>query len=229
VGLNALRLLVEELFDFEPLRSGPVALHLVATRIRDGALTVFSGTELSHAALLASASLPPWFPAVEIDGEAYWDGGFAGNPALEPLLGRGSDDLLCVLLQPFRRSVAPRSARDAVALSAELSFGAAFIRELRDMAKARQQATRHLWPSRDERRLRHLRLHIVAPEEGLAASGFSATDTRSSQLQALREQGRAAADRWHAQHGAQLGHYGSFPLDEWLAAMEGPPASWLPP
>ena len=35
---------------------------------------------------MASACLPFMFKAVEIDGEAYWDGGTIGNPALYPLV-----------------------------------------------------------------------------------------------------------------------------------------------
>jgi len=212
-GVNPLRSMVEEFFDVDALRHGPVALYVAATRMRDGALEVFSGARLSHDALLASASLPPWFPPTEIDGEAYWDGGFAGNPALEPLLGLGGDDLLCVLLQPQQREAMPRTARDALLLSAELSFGAAFSRELRDLAAARAQAAGHLWPSAAERKLRDLRLHVLAPPEGLAALGHSAADTRTSQLRALYDLGRDSAERWLAHHGADLGRRGSFPLE----------------
>lgn len=219
---HPLRPLVEEFFNFDVLRTGPVALHLVATRIRDSGLAIFSGSRLSADALIASASLPPWFPAVEIDGEAYWDGGFAGNPALEPLLDGGCDDVLCVMLQPLRRSLLPRSTKDAVALSAELAFGGAFIRELRDIAIARERATQRLWPSATERQLRRLRLHVMAPEESLATLGHSATDTRPHQLQTLHDHGYATAEHWLAEHGDALGRHGSFPLAKWLDSFERP-------
>jgi len=212
-GINPLRPVVQEFFDEDTLRHGPVALYIAATRMRDGALEVFSGARLSHDALLASASLPPWFPPTEIDGEAYWDGGFAGNPALEPLLRIGGDELLCILLQPQLRQSMPRNAREALMLSAELSFGAAFTRELRDLAAARAQAARHLWPSAAERKLRELRLHVIAPDEGLAALGHSAADTRTSQLRALHDLGRDTAERWLARHAQDLGQRGSFALD----------------
>ncbi|MGO4703624.1 patatin-like phospholipase family protein [Dyella sp. 2RAB6] len=212
-GVNPLRPLVQEFFDEDTLRHGPVALYVAATRMRDGALEVFSGARLSHDALLASASLPPWFPPTEIDGEAYWDGGFAGNPALEPLLRLGGDDLLCVLLQPQLRQSMPRNAREVLMLSAELSFGAAFARELRDLGAARAQAAAHLWPNAGERKLRELRLHVLAPDEGLAALGHSAADTRTSQLRALHDLGRETAERWLARHAADLGRRGSFALD----------------
>ena len=58
--------------------------------------------------LLASACLPFVFPAVEIDGRAYWDGGYAGNPPLGPLLAPAPpDELILVRAQPARRPGVP--------------------------------------------------------------------------------------------------------------------------
>ena len=55
-------------------------------------------------AVLASACLPQMFPAVEIGEEAYWDGGFAGNPALYPLIdNRASQDIVVVQINPIVR------------------------------------------------------------------------------------------------------------------------------
>ncbi|MDQ6646778.1 MAG: patatin-like phospholipase family protein [Pseudomonadota bacterium] len=214
---NPMRGLVEESFDIEALRAGPIQLHLAATRVRDGALTLFDNKRLSHDALLASACLPQWFAAVEIDGEAYWDGGFAGNPALEPLLTAGGDDLLCVLLQPLDGTAVPRTARDIAELSAQLSFSAAFRRELRDLALTRRRIGTHLVPSSEVRRLRRLRMHVITPKDALTVrDGYSAADTRLRQLQALRELGREAAEEWCAKHRGDVGQRESFGLGDWL-------------
>lgn len=218
LSTNPLRGLVEESFDIETLRSGPIQLQLAATRVRDGALTLFDNAHLSHDALLASACLPQWFTAVEIDGEAYWDGGYAGNPVLEPLLGSGSDDLLCVLLQPFDGTCVPRTARDIAELSAQLSFSGAFRRELRDLALTRRRISSHLVPSTEVRRLRRLRMHVITPRDALTVrDGYSAADTRLRQLQALRELGREAAGAWCLRHQQDLGQRESFALADWLA------------
>ena len=52
--------------------------------------------------MLASACLPLLFQAVEIDGEAYWDGGYMGNPAIFPLIyDCKSADVLIVHINPM--------------------------------------------------------------------------------------------------------------------------------
>ena len=57
-----------------------------ATQVNSGRAAIFSGDGLTLDAVLASACLPTLFQAVEIDGQAYWDGGYALNPALSPLV-----------------------------------------------------------------------------------------------------------------------------------------------
>ena len=57
---------------------------------------------------MASACLPFMFQAVEIDGEAYWDGGFIGNPALFPLVeDSATRDLVIVQINPIVRAELP--------------------------------------------------------------------------------------------------------------------------
>lgn len=220
---NPLRSLIEEFFDIDTLRTGPVRLHLAATRVRDGSLALFGNDQLSHDSLLASACLPQWFPVVEIDGESYWDGGFAGNPALEPLLTAGGDDLLCVLLQPFGHASVPRQARDIAELSAQLSFCAAFKRELRDLAQTRERIARRFWPSTHERKLQRLRMHVITPQDALnVRGGHSAADTRLHQLIALRELGRGAAELWRTHHRDALGQRESFSLSDWTSGNTRP-------
>ena len=74
--LNPLRDLIESQIDFERLRSlSPFKLFVGATQASTGKLRVFRERELTADMLLASACLPKIHHAVEIDGEAYWDGG----------------------------------------------------------------------------------------------------------------------------------------------------------
>jgi NTE family protein len=85
-----LRALITKHLDLEPLpamveEKSPVLL-LGAGDIMEGTLKIFSSAkgEISIDALLASAAIPNLFPAVLVDGHAYWDGIFASNP---PVIG----------------------------------------------------------------------------------------------------------------------------------------------
>ena len=92
---HPLRGIVEEMLDTGAVASdrGP-KLFINATNVRDGKPRVFQGDEITVDAILASACLPTLYQAIEIDDpktgrrEAYWDGGFTGNPALYPLFYR---------------------------------------------------------------------------------------------------------------------------------------------
>ena len=79
--------------------------------MRTGRGQVFRNAEITHDVLLASACLPILFQAVEIDGEAYWDGGYAGNPTITPLVRElKSDDTILVQINPVERPGTPRTA-----------------------------------------------------------------------------------------------------------------------
>ena len=85
--LNPLRDVVRAQFDFERIRRDcRLKLFIAATHVTSGKVRLFRTGELSEDALLASACLPTLHHAVEIDGEAYWDGGFTANPAIYPLM-----------------------------------------------------------------------------------------------------------------------------------------------
>ena len=82
--------------------------------------------------LLASACLPSLFQAIEIDGEPYWDGGYAGNPTMMPLITDcKSDDTILVPLNPVQRPGTPRTARDILNRLNEVAFNAVLLKELK--------------------------------------------------------------------------------------------------
>ena len=89
---STLHLLLSELIDFNRLRlQKKIQLTICATNARTAKRRVFTNQDASFDVLLASTCLPQYFRAVEIDGEAYWDGGWTGNPALAPLLTKMPD------------------------------------------------------------------------------------------------------------------------------------------
>lgn len=83
-----LRATLERLVDFDRINAGGARLTIGATAVRSGNFRYFdSALETLHAGhVLASGALPPAFPAIEIDGEPYWDGGLVSNTPLEYLL-----------------------------------------------------------------------------------------------------------------------------------------------
>src|SRR6516162_10155936 len=109
--------------DSNRIRSPPIQICVTATSVRTGRGRIFRNAEITADVLLASACLPTMFRAVEIDGEAYWDGGYTGNPTLTPLI-RETDahDSILVQINPRERSDTPRSAADILNRLNEISF-----------------------------------------------------------------------------------------------------------
>ena len=111
LGLNPLRDILAESIDFTRLARSPIKLFITATNVRTGRGRIFRNAEITADVLLASACLPTMFQAIEIDGVPYWDGGYAGNPTITPLI-RESDahDTILVQINPRERPDTPRSA-----------------------------------------------------------------------------------------------------------------------
>ncbi|RXG90273.1 patatin-like phospholipase family protein [Bradyrhizobium vignae] len=87
---------LERLVDFDRLNSGEVRVSVGAVNVRTGNLTYFDTAErrLGPRHFMASGALPPGFPAVEIEGEHYWDGGVVSNTPLSRVLSGEPCDTL---------------------------------------------------------------------------------------------------------------------------------------
>jgi NTE family protein len=83
-----LKATLERLVDFDRLNSGETRVSVAAVNVRNGNLVYFDTAEraLRPEHFMASGALPPGFPAVEIDGEYYWDGGVVSNTPLSRVL-----------------------------------------------------------------------------------------------------------------------------------------------
>ena len=96
LDINPLRDLLERTIDFEHIAHlAEPKVFVSATHVTTGKAEIFSGKRLTAASVMASACLPMLFRAVEIDGEAYWDGGYSGNPAIHPLIYRCQSTTFC--------------------------------------------------------------------------------------------------------------------------------------
>ena len=216
-GTNPLVAILDDLIDFERLPTSPIRLFVTATNVRTGRGRVFRNADLTPAVLLASACLPTLFHAVEIDGEAYWDGGYAGNPTMTPLV-RDCDphDTILVQVNPVERPGVPRSAREIHGRINELSFNAPLLKELRMIALLRQVAD----PGHSEGALwAQMRIHRIATDALVDLGESSKMIAEWAFLCQLRDEGRRAADRFLADHADDVGRRSTFDLDDLLKGV----------
>lgn len=87
-----LRSTLERLVDFDRINAGEMRVSIMAVNAQTGNLEVFDNQEgptkgrLRPEHFMASGSLPPGFPPVEIAGQYYWDGGLVSNTPLSLVL-----------------------------------------------------------------------------------------------------------------------------------------------
>ena len=107
-GLNPLRSVVLDILDRKLLANAAAPrLAVGVTDVETGSAVVFENEQVSVDVLLASCCLPFVFPAVRLNGRAYWDGGYSGNPPLGPLLRpKPPRRLVLARAQVQRRAVA---------------------------------------------------------------------------------------------------------------------------
>ena len=215
LAFNPLRTILSESIDFERLANSPIKLFVTATRVRTGRGRIFRNGEITADVLLASACLPTMFRAVEIDGEAYWDGGYAGNPTITPLI-RESDahDTLLVQINPTERSEIPRSAAEILNRLNEISFNSPLAKELRMIALLRQVAD----PGHGEgERWAQMRTHRIKSDMLAEFGASSKLNAEWAFVGKLRDEGRRAASEFLAVHGKDVGKRSTADLDELLA------------
>ncbi len=196
---------IAEAFHYDKVcaADGP-ALFVGATNVRNGKIRIFQGDTISTDALLASACLPTLFKAVEIDGEAYWDGGYTGNPALFPLFAPDlPDDIVVININPLYRDDIPKTPQQIQNRINEISFNSSLLRELRaiDFAK-RLLATGALKPGA----MKDVKVHMIA-DDALMNELSVSTKTLPNPLvlSQLKAAGQAAAERFLANHKNDLG------------------------
>lgn len=210
MNINPLRDLLADKVDFERVnRCSAVKVFVTATNVRTGRGRTFAQPTLCVDRVMASACLPFMFQAVEIEGEAYWDGGYIGNPALYPLVDdKATRDLVVVQINPLQRDELPQTGRDIINRINEITFNASLIKELRlidllhELIEVEQL---------ESERYRDIFVHLIHAHEELAdLDASSKLNAEWSYLQHLRDRGWAWADRFLQAHYDDLGVRGSF-------------------
>jgi NTE family protein len=214
-GFNPLRQVLAESIDFERLVTSPIKLFITATNVHTGRGRIFRNSQITPEVLLASACLPTMFRAVEIEGEPYWDGGFAGNPTITPLV-RESDahDTILVQINPRERRNTPKTAGDILDRLNEISFNAPLLKELRMIALLRQAAD----PGSGEGvRWAGMRTHRIMTDRLAEFGASSKLNAEWEFLEMLKVEGRKSAADFLTRHGADLGSKSSSDLDALVA------------
>ena len=215
LGLNPLRGILARSIDVNRVARSPIKLFITATNVRTGRGRIFRNAEITPDVLLASACLPTMFQAISVDGEPYWDGGFAGNPTITPLI-RESDahDTILVQINPRERADTLRTATEILDRLNEISFNSPLMKELRMIALLRQVAD----PGTGEgARWAQMRTHRIMTDMLAKFGASSKLNAESQFLDLLRTEGRRAASAFLDEHGDDVGKRSTADLDILLA------------
>ena len=191
--LDPLRQQLARDIDFSVLRDPRCPrLLIAATRIRDGQPQIFRNAEITADVVLASTCPPQVHCTIEIDGEAYWDGGFAANPPMVRLVQESETNQVLVIQAtpacdgyiPITNAAIDRRL-DQITANSVLNAEIAALEWARDAIPT------------SGRPLRIFRIAAEDEIEGLAQR--SAVDLGPSFVTKLHDSGRSAAGRWLAQ------------------------------
>lgn len=219
MGGNALAPILAKQINFERLRNSPIKIFITATNVRTGRPRVFRNNDISPEALMASACLPTLFQAVEIDGEAYWDGGYSGNPTLAPLVGElTSDDTILIPINPLERAGVPKTPAEILNRLNEVSFNAVAIKELYMMGLLQRHAAA-LAGDQEACNWARMRVHIVR-NPIMNTLGFSSKlNAEWAFLSHLKDEGRKAAEIFLQEHGHDIGKQSTIDFDKLLTEL----------
>jgi NTE family protein len=209
-----LREILAEQIDFESLRdSDGVKLFVCASNVITNRLRVFERTEICADAVLASACLPSFFQAIELDGEYYWDGGYMGNPPIFPLIYNCvSADVIVIMINPIQIAELPTSAQAILDRINTLSFNSSLMREMRAIDFVGKLVDKGF---DDGGRLKKMFIHCIDAEEEMRALGVSSKlNVGEEFLRWLFELGRQQGDAFLREHFDKIGKQSSVDIEQ---------------
>jgi len=153
-----LRATLERLVDFDRLNDArAMRVSVGAVNVRSGNFAYFDNTRQTLRAehFMASGALPPGFPAVEIDGEYYWDGGMVSNtPLYQVLVDRPCHDALIFQVDLWSaQGELPHDLAQVAARSKDIQY-----------SSRTRLVTEYMRRDLEQQRLLHDLMELVPPE-----------------------------------------------------------------
>jgi NTE family protein len=208
LNYNPLREILADIIDFKAIKKCDcLKLFVCATNVRTGDARIFNTHEITIDTILASAALPFLFQAVEIDGQAYWDGGYLGNPSLWPLFYEAkSRDILLVHINAITSKNIPKTAADIHDRLNEITFNSALLKELRAIYFVQKLIKDDMLKSAYHKKYKNMLFHAIRADRALDGLGAaSKLDTDWNFLLHLKDLGRKEAKKWLAKTYPKLG------------------------
>jgi NTE family protein len=209
LNINPLKDVIERFVDFDELRKCEnLQLFISATNVQTGRLHIFPRDKITADAVMASACLPFLFRAVEIDGVAYWDGGYLGNPVIFPFFSTTqTEDVLVVQINPLTRASVPHSSQEILNRVNEITFNSSLLSEFRAIDFVGRLIDQGKLPrGTGPGEYRRINVHrIVLDHDG---RNYSAASKRSNDydfFEGLCDDGRRAARRFLDEHFDDIG------------------------
>lgn len=203
---NPLEKILNEVINFDELHEfSPPKLFVCATNVKTCEPKIFGFKDITAKTILASACLPYMYDAVEIDGEYYWDGGYMGNPIIQPLIDHteDTDDVLLVQINPKTIHKVPNTIEEIRDRVNELSFNSSLLLELK-MIELKQQLL--LEGVTLNGTIKPCFLHNISADKDLHDLNLSSKlNTSWDFIMYLKDLGYKACDKWLAENFEHIG------------------------
>lgn len=128
-----LRKTLEQFIDFDRVNNKKaVRLSIGAVEITSGKMVYFDSynQKIGPEHIMASGALPPGFPAVEVEGKFYWDGGISNNtPITYVLSNQQQKHLLCFMVHLFDSfGLNPTTLDEVIKRKKDIEFSSRFTK-----------------------------------------------------------------------------------------------------
>jgi NTE family protein len=163
---------------------------------------------------------------VEIEGRAYWDGGFSANPDIVTLAAESpAGDTLVVLLNAMDEPGVPRSAREIAGTVSRITFNQPLRRDVELIEAARTAAALGWWrrAHTPAQRLARHRFHLVeAGHHTAILPADSKIQPDRTTIARLFLAGQSEAGKWLERHGPDIGRRSTVDLAQHLGKISSP-------